>query len=341
MSPRGWEPIGPYRLAQPWLFKLDPEQAHGLSLRALALAGELGWARTLTRALFAPSARPVEVAGLRFPNPIGLAAGYDKNAVAVRGLASMGFGHIEVGTVTPRPQGGQERPRVFRLGQRAALINRMGFPNDGVEAVARRLEAYRQRTPRGQGALIGVNLGKNKDTENHLAARDYQLGVARLGPLADHLILNVSSPNTPGLRALQAAQALRPVLEAALEARAALEHRPPLFVKLSPDMDEGELLETLALLVELGVEGVVATNTSAVSEPHRGGLSGAPLRDKARARLALVRRAAPELALVACGGVGQDGDLEAYLDLGASLVQVWTALVYRGPALLRALERPA
>lgn len=337
MSAQGWEPIGPYGSLRPWLFKLDPEQAHGLSLRALQVAGAMGWSRAAVRALLAPTPRPVTVAGLRFPHAVGLAAGYDKNAAAVRGLASMGFGHIEVGTVTPRPQAGQARPRVFRRAARAGLINRMGFPNEGMEVVRRRLDRYRQHTAPGQGALIGVNLGKNKDTDNRDAPRDYQLGVACLGPLADHLIINVSSPNTPGLRALQSAQALRPLLEAALGERERLPRRVPLLVKLSPDMQQEALLATLELLVELGVEGVVATNTTSVQEPERGGLSGAPLRARAAERLALIRQAAPELALVACGGIGQDGDLDRYLDLGASLVQVWTALVYRGPALLRAL----
>ncbi len=332
-----FSPIGPYRILRPALFKLDPERAHKLSLRALHFAGSTRLTRAMIKSLIAPKPKPVTLAGLHFPHALGMAAGYDKNAVALAGLASMGFGHIEVGTVTPRPQTGQAKPRIFRMSQQAGLINRMGFPNDGMEQVAKRLEHYRRGISNSQQALIGVNIGKNKDTDNQDAASDYLQCFARLAPMADYMVLNVSSPNTPGLRALQSANALRAILEPVLDLRAQQGPNLPLFVKLSPDMQEETLLATLALLQELKIDGVVATNTSFVTSPERGGLSGAPLRNKAAERLALIKDHAPSLGLIACGGIGEDGDLDRYLSLGADLVQVWTALVYRGPSVLRAL----
>ncbi|MCC6621415.1 MAG: quinone-dependent dihydroorotate dehydrogenase [Deltaproteobacteria bacterium] len=333
-----------YDLIRPLLFRLDPEDAHRLVLQGLRALGALPPIAALVRGLMTPRATPVEVAGLRFPSPLGLAAGWDKDGLAIDGLHALGFGHVEVGTVTPRPQSGNPRPRVFRLVEDEALINRMGFPSRGEDHLADRLLARRAR--RAHGPVVGVNLGKNKATPNELAAADYVRLVTRFESLADYLVVNVSSPNTQGLRDLQERRALEELLAAVVAARGPA--RTPLFVKLAPDLDEPALDRAIEAAVRARIDGIVATNTTlardglrSASAVEAGGLSGAPLSARATAMVRAIARKT-SLPIIASGGVMQPDDVVARLDAGASLVQVWTGFVYRGPGVVRhLLGRPS
>ncbi|MDD2696186.1 MAG: quinone-dependent dihydroorotate dehydrogenase [Anaerolineales bacterium] len=336
-----------YPLIRPLLFRLEPERAHALSLSLISMAGRFAFTRTFLRACYTPPPKPVRAFGLDFPNPVGLAAGYDKDGLGWRGLACLGFGHLEVGTVTLLPQPGNPRPRLFRLPEDEALINRMGFPGHGAQAVAARL---RRRQP--GDVVLGVNLGKGKSTPLEEAAQDY-LGLMEVFlPLADYLAINVSSPNTEGLRRLQARQALERLLLLLVERRdaqqAALGRRVPLLVKLSPDLDDGELDDALAALLNAGVDGVIATNTTVGREGlessprgqalagEKGGLSGAPLRElSTRMVREISRRTEGRLPIIGAGGVMNAADARQKLEAGASLVQVYTGLVYAGPGLAK------
>ena len=330
-----------YPLLRPLLFNLDPEQAHELSLKALAAVSRSPTLTGLVRLLFDPrvSQQPVELFGLRFPNAVGLAAGYDKDARAWRGLAALGFGHVEVGTVTPEPQPGNPRPRVFRLTEDAAIINRLGFPGEGADQVAPRLEGPRQ-------VILGVNLGKNKDTPEDRAADDYELLLRRFAPLADYLVVNVSSPNTPGLRELQGHDHLDRLLgrlRIARDEEAARLGRPvPLLVKLSPDLDDQGLDGALQAITDHGIDGVIATNTT-IERPaslrghqarQAGGLSGRPLTHRSTALVAAIaHRTQGRLPIIGVGGIMTPRDALERLDAGASLVQVYSGMIYGGPAL--------
>lgn len=336
-----------YDLIRPLLFRLDPERAHAISLNLVSLAGRFGFVRAFLRLVFSPPPKPVTAFGLEFPNPVGLAAGYDKDGLGWRGLACLGFGHLEVGTVTLLPQLGNPQPRLFRLPEDQALINRMGFPGHGAQVVAARLKRRRSG-----GVVLGVNIGKGKETPLEAAAGDY-LGLLRIFlPLADYLAVNVSSPNTEGLRRLQARQALEALLTtlaAARDAKAAeLGRRVPLLVKLSPDLNDDELDDALAALLAAGVEGVIATNTTVGrfglgNSPRsqrlageKGGLSGAPLRALSTSMVREIhRRTSGRLPIVGVGGVMDTRDAREKLEAGATLVQVYTGLVYAGPGLAR------
>lgn len=331
-------------LLRPLLFRMDAERAHAVALRAAALGGGGLIRRALVRAAVgAPPERPVEVMGLRFPNPVGLAAGFDKDGRAWRGLAAMGFGHVEVGTVTPRPQAGNPKPRVFRLPEDQGVINRLGFPGEGAEAVLSRLSHERPH-----GAVLGVNLGKNKATPNEEALGDYTALIERFAPLADYLAINVSSPNTEGLRDLQARDALADLLTGAVAARdvstkTAGHPRRPLVVKISPDLSDVQLDDALDAALAAGVDGIIATNTTISRDGLRsarasegGGLSGAPLTARSQASLeAIIRRLDGALPVIAVGGIMCADDAKARLDAGASLVQLYTGLIYAGPGLAR------
>jgi dihydroorotate dehydrogenase len=331
-----------YRLFRPFIFRLDPERAHDLTLHALQFAQRLTPVSTLLRKMYAAPPRPVRAFGLEFSNPVGLAAGYDKDGLAWRGLACLGFGHIEVGTVTPLPQPGNPKPRVFRLPAEQALINRMGFPGKGAEFVASHLKA--RRPP---GLILGVNLGKNKDTPLEEATRDYLALVQVFAALADYLVVNVSSPNTVGLRRLQARQALQELLGALQRERqvqeARLEKKVSVLVKLAPDLTNSELDDALQVILECGMDGVIAANTtlsragvqSSVAN-QAGGLSGAPLSSLS---LETIRRiyhlTMGKLPIVGVGGIMNADDAHARLDAGATLVQFYTGLVFRGPGLVK------
>ena len=326
-----------YRLLRPLLFRLDPETAHHLTLRLLRFTGGFAPARRLVSALYASPPDPVEAFGLTFRNPVGLAAGYDKDAVAWRGLAALGFGHIELGTVTPLPQPGNEPPRVFRLIEDEALINRLGFPGSGAAEVIYRL---RNRPP--TGCILGVNIGKNKGTPLELAARDYVNLMRDFSRLADYVTVNVSSPNTAGLRRLQARDALENLLGELARARRK-ETRIPILVKLAPDLDDTALDDAVGAVLSAGMDGIVVTNTT-VSRPElisthageTGGLSGKPLGTLSQAILEkIIARVDGAVPVVAAGGIMGPEDARRRLDAGAALVQVYTGLVYRGPGLVR------
>lgn len=318
----------------PWLrgigFRFDPERVHHV---ALAGHGALGRVRRIR-----PPGTAVEVMGIEFPNVVGLAAGYDKDAAAWRGLAAVGFGHLEIGTVTAQPQPGNPKPRIFRFVEDQAMVNRMGFPSAGADVVARRLGQAR-----GSGVVIGVSIGPNGFSDPDQAAADYETLVTRFAPLADYLAVNVSSPNTKGLRSLEMAESLAPVLGRISAARDAAERRVPVAVKLSPDIDPSVLDGVVGAIEAAGLDGVVVTNTTTqrpggVGGSETGGLSGSPLRELALGVLERVRTLTG-LPLIASGGIMTADDARRRLDAGAALVQVYTGFVYRGPRLVREIAQ--
>jgi dihydroorotate dehydrogenase len=333
-----------FRALQPLLLRLDAERAHALTLTLLNVAQQLG---VLQWALPRPVSRPLELMGLKFPNRIGLAAGFDKNATCIDALGTLGFGFIELGTVTPEPQPGNPRPRIFRLPEAQAVINRMGFPNEGVAALTARLRMRRF------AGICGVNIGKNAATPLERASRDYTVCLRAVYPFADYVAVNVSSPNTAGLRELQREAQLRPLLEGLLETRARLEaehgRRLPLLVKLSPDLTDGELSSSAGVIRALRIDGVIATNTTMSRPPgvaglpragEAGGLSGPPLLALAAAT---VRRLRAELGagvvIVGVGGIHSAESAREMFAAGADLLELYTGLVYRGPRLVRELSQ--
>ena len=318
-----------YRVIFNLFFKrLDPEFAHELVVFGLRALAALGLLR-------ARKAKPeFELMGLKLENRFGMAAGFDKNAKLIKPLHALGFGHVEIGTVTPKPQPGNAKPRLFRLPKNHALINRMGFNNDGVSAIADRLKALRSSS--APLPVIGVNIGKNKLTSAEDAASDYDIASKALAPYADYLVVNVSSPNTPGLRDLQQIESLRPILAAVLRNSLG----KPVLVKIAPDLAEQDIADVCSLVKELGLAGVVATNTTISRvglqpEPHIdeiGGLSGPILKDASTQVLTLVRRElGPQKLVIGVGGVSSKADFEEKLEAGADLVQAYTGFVYGGP----------
>ena len=336
-----------YALARPLLFSLDAETAHHLTLRALPVLLASG---ALARAAGPAVDDPVDVMGLRFRNRIGLAAGLDKNAARIDALGAMGFGFVEVGTVTPRAQPGNPRPRMFRLPQRQALINRLGFNNDGVDAFVDHVR--RARWPLGEGHVLGLNIGKNADTPIERAVDDYLACLRKVAPHADYVTINVSSPNTRNLRQLQGGDELDGLLAALVRERDRLAtptasgaaRRVPLLLKIAPDLDDAQIEAIAALLVRHGIDGVVATNTTVSRDavaglPHAqetGGLSGAPVREASNRVIRALRALLPAgYPIVGVGGILSGEDARAKIDAGATLVQIYTGLIYRGPALVR------
>jgi dihydroorotate dehydrogenase len=324
-----------YPLLRPLLFRLDPEQAHTLTLGLLRWAGYPPIAHLLGTLFAVDDPRlEVEAFGVKFKNPVGLAAGYDKNGVAVRGLSCLGLGHIEVGTLTRLPQAGNPRPRVHRVPEAQALINSMGFPNKGIEAL---------KIERG-AARLGINIGRGKDTPPERAAADYVELLKRVHSQADYVAINVSSPNTPGLRQLQARTALEELLTAVTATRHQLRPRVPLLVKIAPDLAEAELDDLLDVVMACGVDGVIATNTTVSREgvpatTLNGGLSGTPLRTRATEMIrAIARRTEGRLPIIGVGGIMNAADALEKLRAGASLVQVYTGLIYAGPGLVRQIH---
>ena len=317
------------------LTRVDAETAHRAGFTALRLGTPL-----VGRVLPGPTG-PVEAMGLAFPGPLGLAAGFDKNAEGIDALAALGFGFVEVGTVTGEPQPGNPRPRLFRLPADRAVVNRMGFNNDGAEAVARRLAA--RLGMKHRDVVVGVNIGKTKAVPDEEAVADYEKSTRLLAPYADYLVVNVSSPNTPGLRDLQAVERLRPLLTAVRrQADAVTRAHLPLLVKIAPDLSDQDVLAVADLAVELGLDGIVATNTTTgrqglASSPQQveaagaGGLSGAPVKARALEVLRLLRgRVGPGLTIISVGGIGDAADARERLAAGATLLQAYTAFVYEG-----------
>ena len=312
------------------LRRIDPETAHGLAIKALQTA-------PLPAAPADDPVLAVEIAGLRLPNPVGLAAGLDKNGEALKGLSRLGFGFIECGSVTPRAQDGNPKPRLFRLSEDRAIINRMGFNNAGVEAFADRLSA------RPAGTVIGANLGANKDVEDRAA--DYVAGLTRLEGLADYFTVNISSPNTPGLRALQGRDALDDLLGRVAEARASA---APVFLKIAPDLTAAEIAMIVEAALAHRIDALIVSNTT-LDRPvtlksafagESGGLSGAPLRDRALDALRHAAEAASgRLPLIGVGGVASGADAWARIRAGASAIQLYSALIYEGPGLVGRIKR--
>jgi len=323
-------------VVRPVLFSLSAEAAHNLALRKLRIAST--WPAVLhPLERFKPSPKPKTVFGLTFPNPVGLAAGFDKNGVAIRAWAALGFGFVEVGTVTAKPQPGNPKPRIFRYPAQQALINRLGFNNDGADVVAERLRELRE-SGSAPAIPIGINIGKSKATPIEDAVDDYLYSFRLLAPHADYVVLNVSSPNTPGLRSLQSHDALDQLLRAVRGENAAA--RRPILVKIAPDLSPPELEQVIATAEQNGVAGIIATNTtldhSAIPSDHdqTGGLSGRPLCEKSTGFVRAIR-ARSQLPVIASGGIMGAESAREKIEAGAQLIQVYTGYVYRGPGLLR------
>lgn len=333
-----------YNLFRPLLFRLDPETSHVLTLYALRSAQYFPPVLWLLKQIYRVPSKPIQAFGLTFKNPIGLAAGYDKDGVVIRGLAALGFGHIEVGTVTPDPQAGNPRPRVFRLVEDEAVINRMGFPSRGAKYVSRRL--LRPFGARND-MILGVNLGKNKDTPLEDAARDYVELMKVFAPLADYLTINISSPNTIGLRRLQNREMLEKLLSQVNLKRETWNMKLPVLVKISPDLTNDELDDAVGVMLDKGMDGIIATNTTLARDGLRskwkgetGGLSGSPLKGRSEAVLSrIVKLVSGRVPIISVGGIISPDDVKKRLALGASLVQVYTGLVYRGPGLVKNILR--
>ncbi len=336
----------PYALARPFLFGLDPEHAHELTLGALARLQntpmQCTWAQPRVD-------DPVTLAGLRFPNRVGLAAGLDKNGRCIDGLAALGFGFIEVGTVTPKAQPGNPKPRMFRLPDADALINRLGFNNDGLDAFIANVKRARFRR---NGGILGLNIGKNAATPIERAVDDYLICLDGVYPHADYVTVNISSPNTKNLRALQSDEALDALLAAVQQRKTLLASQHgrsvPIFVKIAPDLDETQVGVIAATLQRHGIDGVIATNTTIARDavkslPHgdeTGGLSGAPVFAASNRVIAQLRAAlGASCPIIGVGGVLSAADAQAKIAAGANLVQIYTGFIYRGPALVTAAAR--
>ena len=332
-----------YELIRPALFRLDPETAHHLTLRGLKALCRLGGWNPLR---YSPRGRARSVMGLSFPNPVGLAAGLDKNGECLEGLAALGFGFIEVGTVTPRPQPGNPAPRLFRVPEAEAIVNRLGFNNKGVDYLAQEIERSRYR------GVLGINIGKNRDTPVESALDDYLESLRKVYALASYVTVNISSPNTPGLRTLQTRENLAQLLAGLVAERESLarQHgrRVPLAVKIAPDLEPREIEEIADALVRFRLDAVIATNTTASRAGveglghagEAGGLSGRPLFEKSTEIVRRLSRALQgKLPIIACGGIFGVDDARRKLDAGADLVQIYTGLIYRGPALVSELVK--
>lgn len=359
-----------YKFFRSLLFRLDPELAHHLTLQAIRFAGNFPPSHWFLTQLYKAPPKPIQAFGLTFKNPVGLAAGYDKDAIAIRGLSTLGFGHVEVGTVTPKPQPGNARPRVFRLPEDEAVINRMGFPGKGAAFMVKSLKGRQRNLLFGGGLLrmaldvtstkpqpaasaprsammLGINLGKNKDTPNEEAVLDYLELLQCFAPHADYLAINISSPNTVGLRQLQGRAALEGLLtqldiQRKIEEKT-LEKPVPLLVKLAPDLSEQELDEAVDVILDTHMDGIIVTNTTLARAGLRskyrgetGGLSGSPLRLRSEAVLCqVVKRVDGKIPIVSVGGIMNPEDAKRRLDLGAALIQIYTGLIYQGPGLVK------
>jgi dihydroorotate dehydrogenase len=318
-----------YRLIRPALFRLDAEQAHSLAKTSLKL---------LPRRPAKPGPLATEVAGLSFPNPIGMAAGFDKDGEVPDALLGQGFGFVEIGSITPLPQPGNPRPRLFRLEPDRAIINRMGFNNGGGAKAVERLRARG-----GKPGILGINIGANKDSPDRIA--DYATMTRLMAPLASYLAVNISSPNTPGLRALQDEAALTALLDAVLEARGS--HGPPVFLKVAPDLQPADIEAISRIALDKGLDALIVSNTTIARPPlqsrHRGeagGLSGGPLRDMAQQRTRDFRQATGgAIPLIGVGGIASAEDAWARIRAGASLVQLYSAMIYEGPGIARGIAK--
>jgi dihydroorotate dehydrogenase len=334
-------------LIRPLLFKLDPERVHYLTTDALRTAFGLPFTKSISRSMFRVQDQRLEreLFGLKFPNPVGLAAGFDKDAKLVDELAELGFGFIEIGTLTPKPQEGNPKPRLFRLPEDQAIINRMGFNNEGVDAAVQRLRE------RKSNIIVGGNIGKNKVTPNEEALNDYLYCFKALYDVVDYFVVNVSSPNTPDLRALQEKEPLQQLLMALQELNTSMPKPKPLLLKIAPDLNEPQLNDIIEIAVAAKLSGIIATNTtisrdglhtpgSRVTEIGAGGLSGKPLTQHSTEIIRYLRQHLPqEIKIIGVGGIMSAEDAQEKLDAGADLVQLYTGFIYEGPALVAAINK--
>ena len=330
-----------YWLLKFFLFRMDPERAHYFTMRCFMAVLMIPGFKWLLRSIYRPShpAGEKSVAGLTFTNPIGLAAGFDKNARFLQAMAVLGFSHIEVGTVTPRPQPGNPKPRLFRLKKSKGLINRMGFNNDGVEEMARRLKKKRPA-----GLIVGANIGKNKDTTNDSAVNDYLICFKALYSLVDYFTVNVSSPNTPGLRELQGKEPLTRLLNSLQQENIS---NKPMFLKIAPDLNHDQLNEIVDIVINAKFTGIIATNTTIdrsglieskemVEDIGAGGLSGEPVLEKAVSVVKYIKeKSAGKLVIIGVGGISEATSAKKHFDAGADLVQLYTGLIYTGPGVVK------
>ena len=328
------------RLVRPLLFQMEPETAHHFALGLLSAAPRVPGALAFLRS-FAPPPQPRTLFGLQFRNSIGLAAGFDKNGVAIPAWEALGFGFVEIGTVTAKPQPGNPRPRIFRYPKQEALINRLGFNNDGADVIAERLRHLRE-SALAPSIPIGLNLGKSKVTPLEEAATDYLYSFRRLAPVADYIVLNVSSPNTQGLRTLQEHDALVGLLRFITNANAGLTSPKPLLLKIAPDLSEEALVEIAGACEKFGLAGIIATNTTLdhsalTSADEAGGLSGTPLRARATAVIRFLRTRTA-LPIIGGGGISDPGSAREKLEAGAQLLQIYSGYIFRGPNLLREIS---
>ena len=324
--------------------------AHTVVMVSLKLFCSIPLFRTILNRFLQVKTNSKEVFGISFSNPVGLAAGFDKNAKYLRELQALGFGFIEIGTVTPRPQSGNKKPRMFRLQDDQALINRMGFNNDGVDKVAKRLKKWRQKESKkaiAQRFIIGGNIGKNKATPNEEAWKDYEIAFRALHPYVDFFVINVSSPNTPGLRELQDKDALRIILSRIILMNSELKKPLPVLLKIAPDLNDNQVEDVISLAIEINLDGIVATNTTierkelntsaaSLNEIGNGGLSGRPLKNRSTEIVSYIQKQAQnKIPVIASGGIFTKEDAKEKINAGASLVEVWTGFIYEGPLIVR------
>jgi dihydroorotate dehydrogenase len=340
-----------YTFLRSILFLFSPETAHSISMGLLRLFCSAGFIRKLISKLFATPSIPVQLFDLTFKNPVGLGAGFDKNAHYLRELETLGFGFVEIGTVTPRPQHGNDKPRLFRLKKDKALINRMGFNNEGVDAVAKRLKNWHQKHSKlktlNPKLIIGGNIGKNKVTPNEDAWKDYEICFRALHPYVDFFIVNVSSPNTPGLRALQEKSSLQKILTHLQSLNSTLETQKPILLKIAPDLDWEQIDDVIDLAKEIKLDGLVATNTTIAREQLQttnyqlqtigaGGLSGKPLQNRSTEVLQYIhQKTNGTIPVIASGGIFYGSDAKEKMKAGARLVEVWTGFIYEGPFIVK------
>lgn len=336
-----------YSLLRRFLFLFPPEGVHYFAMNCFKLIHKIGLQKAFSKHFTNFDSLSKEIFGLSFKNPVGLAAGFDKNACYLEELEDLGFGFIEVGTVTPKPQPGNQKPRLFRLPGDKAIINRMGFNNDGVYAVARRLKEWKQKKNRSSSLIIGGNIGKNKDTSNEEAWKDYEICFRELFDGVDYFVVNVSSPNTPGLRQLQEKDSLRKILSHLQTINLQQTNQKPLLLKIAPDLNWQQIDDIIDLAVEIKLDGLVATNTTVSRDGLRteykkleaigpGGLSGVPLKNRSTEIIQYIcQKTNGQVPVIASGGIFTASDAKEKLQAGASLIQVWTGFIYEGPEIAK------
>jgi len=337
-----------YPLLRSLLFLLPPEKAHHFTVKLFSFVASIPLIGSIIRSLFSYENKKIETTlfGLKFPNPVGLAAGFDKDGKYIRPMSKLGFGFIEIGTVTPRPQVGNPKPRMFRLPKDSGLINRMGFNNDGIDALVDRLKGFDKK-----GLILGGNIGKNKDTPNEKAVNDYNICFEKLHPYVDYFVVNVSSPNTPNLRALQERGPLTEILSSLVRLNISKETQRPILLKIAPDLSDTQIEEIIEVIAETKLDGVIATNTTISREGlntpdneltaiGNGGLSGAPMTNRATEVIKLISdKTQGKLPIIGVGGINSPQDAQDKLNAGASLVQIYTGFIYQGPTFIKRINK--